>query len=1161
MFGLARRGGEVQLQVLHVREGRADRRLASTPFSEVELDDAEVMARSSASTTAANAERQVPAEVLVSLEPADDGALEALLSERAGRQRDGARAAARSAPRELVALALRNAEAALDAASRRARERGRRRARAAGGARPRARCRAGSSATTSRTWPARSRSAAASCSRTASRPRPTTGATACARPRPATTSPACARCSRAGSRSARASRCRTCSWWTAAAGSSRWRRRCSRTLGIELDHIGLAKERDAESPSPRVKRSGGLKAERVFLPGRLNPVLLPPSGRGLLLLQRVRDEAHRFAISFQRELRRRAGLTSILEEIPGIGPGKRKSLLRELGSLKRVREASLEALARRARPLAPRRRGDPLLLRRGASRRVSAVQAARVQAARRPEGATRVEIGFHRAGRSPGERRPARFRPRAVRLRGCLPVRAARHRSCSIRGMSAHPKKQPARPSASAPTWSRSITCWTASPRSCASSTKRSRRSPPTWCVSRARRSGRSHAALDSFGARRASRVASHAAPAAGPGPRRTRLASPAGGATSERGLGRRLAGGSATQGLALGVVAPARVRVAAALFASLAAGGAASARAGETARAIRLSAPVEAVVEARVAAVTGVPPAARSCSRSARGGAARAARPGADPGSRSSPGPRTRCPGAPGAGCASRCVSHPFAGARIRADATPRVRSAAAASGRSRARCDPLLRAEIAAPAARGGLDTLARARRRGAERLAARGAGRRPAGGARARGGGGARREPAARSRAGRALAPRRGLGAASLAGRRPGVSRLCGAAAAQRVAGGAGRHAARRRAGALVAGAAYAVFTGLAAPVQRALVFLLLLAVAQLARRRLVRAGGVRGGGARRRRGRSGGALRARRTALVRRHRGTRVERPGTGARRPRPAAAARAGLVAALRVSASATAATAPLVALHFGWSRRSAGSRTASRSRSPRSCSCRWRSRRVVLRSSTRRPTAGRWRSASRARRSSGTSRSPRWRGSRRRRRRGRASRRERSASPVRRAWPSPASARDARGCASGSRCSPRPHRRSGPRPRSDRRRRARCSWTSGRATPRSCRGATGSVLVDGGVAVPERFDAGERVVVPALGALGVAALDLVVASHADLDHAGGLPAVLRAVPVRRLWLPPGGRAEPAFAALVELAHAQGRRDRGTRRGGSAASNR
>jgi excinuclease ABC subunit C len=115
--------------------------------------------------------------------------------------------------------------------------------------------------------------------------------------------------------------------------------------GVALDHVGIAKERDLASPSPRVRRSGGLKAERIFLPNRLNPVLLPPSGRGLLLLQRIRDEAHRFAIEFQRDLRRRAGMTSILEEIPGIGPGKRRSLLRALGSLKRVREAPLETLA------------------------------------------------------------------------------------------------------------------------------------------------------------------------------------------------------------------------------------------------------------------------------------------------------------------------------------------------------------------------------------------------------------------------------------------------------------------------------------------------------------------------------------------------------------------------------------------------------------------------------------------------------------------------------------------------------------------------------------------------------------------------------------------------------------------------------------------------
>jgi excinuclease ABC subunit C len=115
--------------------------------------------------------------------------------------------------------------------------------------------------------------------------------------------------------------------------------------GLEVDHLGLAKERDAAATAPRVRRSGGLKAERVFLPGRKDPVLLPPSSRGLLHLQRVRDEAHRFAIEFQRDLRQRAGLTSVLEELPGIGPTKRRALLRHLGSLRDVRGADVEALA------------------------------------------------------------------------------------------------------------------------------------------------------------------------------------------------------------------------------------------------------------------------------------------------------------------------------------------------------------------------------------------------------------------------------------------------------------------------------------------------------------------------------------------------------------------------------------------------------------------------------------------------------------------------------------------------------------------------------------------------------------------------------------------------------------------------------------------------
>ena len=118
-----------------------------------------------------------------------------------------------------------------------------------------------------------------------------------------------------------------------------------RDRDLTVDHAGIAKERDADSPSVRVRRSGGLKAERLFLPERKDAVLLPPDSRGLLLLQRVRDEAHRFAIEYQRDLRRRVGLTSILEEVPGIGPRKRRVLLSRLGSLKNVREASEAALA------------------------------------------------------------------------------------------------------------------------------------------------------------------------------------------------------------------------------------------------------------------------------------------------------------------------------------------------------------------------------------------------------------------------------------------------------------------------------------------------------------------------------------------------------------------------------------------------------------------------------------------------------------------------------------------------------------------------------------------------------------------------------------------------------------------------------------------------
>jgi len=88
-------------------------------------------------------------------------------------------------------------------------------------------------------------------------------------------------------------------------------------------------------------------------------------------------------------------------------------------------------------------------------------------------------------------------------------------------------------------------------------------------------------------------------------------------------------------------------------------------------------------------------------------------------------------------------------------------------------------------------------------------------------------------------------------------------------------------------------------------------------------------------------------------------------------------------------------------------------------------------------------------------------------------------------------------------------------------------------------------GREASLLVDAGSAMPGRFDRGRDAVLPALRALGVRALDLVVATHADLDHRGGLPAVLASLPVGALWLPRGGASDPDFAPLVAAARAAG----------------
>jgi excinuclease ABC subunit C len=86
------------------------------------------------------------------------------------------------------------------------------------------------------------------------------------------------------------------------------------------------------------------RIEEIFLPKRKNPLTLPGNSIALFLLQRIRDEAHRFAIRYHRYLRAKKSLTSILDSITGIGPAKKKMLLEKFGSASLVRKASLTEL-------------------------------------------------------------------------------------------------------------------------------------------------------------------------------------------------------------------------------------------------------------------------------------------------------------------------------------------------------------------------------------------------------------------------------------------------------------------------------------------------------------------------------------------------------------------------------------------------------------------------------------------------------------------------------------------------------------------------------------------------------------------------------------------------------------------------------------------------
>ena len=99
-------------------------------------------------------------------------------------------------------------------------------------------------------------------------------------------------------------------------------------LELDLPAVGIAKE-----------------FEQLFLPGQREPIVLPPQSKALQLLQRVRDEAHRFAIGYHRLLRGKRVLTSALDQIPGVGPRRKQDLLIRFGSVETIRRACADDLA------------------------------------------------------------------------------------------------------------------------------------------------------------------------------------------------------------------------------------------------------------------------------------------------------------------------------------------------------------------------------------------------------------------------------------------------------------------------------------------------------------------------------------------------------------------------------------------------------------------------------------------------------------------------------------------------------------------------------------------------------------------------------------------------------------------------------------------------
>ena len=121
-------------------------------------------------------------------------------------------------------------------------------------------------------------------------------------------------------------------------------------LGVALavlEDLGVHNQAVIGISKPRTERRRGNRSatDKVILPAFKEPLKLKSGHPGLRILQHLRDESHRHAVRYQRKVRSRNALTSVLEGIPGVGPTRRKHLLRHLGSAEAVANASLDDLA------------------------------------------------------------------------------------------------------------------------------------------------------------------------------------------------------------------------------------------------------------------------------------------------------------------------------------------------------------------------------------------------------------------------------------------------------------------------------------------------------------------------------------------------------------------------------------------------------------------------------------------------------------------------------------------------------------------------------------------------------------------------------------------------------------------------------------------------